>query len=1066
MNAGDKVRLKSDPSRVGTLTGEEQHRGGRRRLEVRFPDGEEFYLEGALELVPQDASVYSLFRDGRYGRLRDLRGAVTHSRLSGKLANLIYSMDTTNTEFYAYQFKPVLSFLESPNHGILIADEVGLGKTIEAGLIWTELRSRNDARRLLVICPAILREKWQTELSERFGVKADICSSKETLETIQRHRRGDLHEFAIIASIQGIRPPSQWDDEEKTKGAPAELARLFDELESEDPIFDLAIIDEAHYLRNPGTQTSKLGGLIRAVSDGMVLLSATPIQLKSEDLYHQVKHLDEITFDNEFSFQRILESSRPLIELRDRVLHGKANQQLLVTCLQQAQTYPGLRDSQQIRHLLDNVPDASVFEDRDRRGELADAIERINPLGHVLTRTRKRDVHERRVVREPNSIRVPMTDIEEEFYQEVTDKVREYCLRNGQSTGFQLIIPQRQMTSSMPAACRAWLKKTKRLEADEQQFQYEALSLDEETQVGLVDIGPLTQELIDIAEEIGDYETLREHDTKYQFLLSNLRSYWANYPDKKIILFAFYRETLSYLHERLTEDGISAMVLRGGMDKKEAFERFKNPQGPRLLLASEVASEGVDLQFSSLLINYDLPWNPQRIEQRIGRIDRIGQKEEKIFIWNLFYEDTLDDRVYSRLLERLEIFKAALGSLESVLGEDIRKMTQELFSHKLTPEQEVHVIEQTEQAIANRRVQEEQLEEQATHLVAHGDYIQNKVNAARELKRYVAGEDLYSYVRDFLDDEFSGCRFVRVSTEELLFTIELSGDAKAAFTEFLRRARLQGKTRLTQATNKMRFRFENRVVWDAQNQVEIISQFHPLIRFISDYYRAKGERKYFRVVGVEVSRMELPDIASGVYLFAIQRWSMKIALRDVERLAYQVISLGDGEFLGEDDAESLINTTVHNGSDWLAAGNEMDGALAEEMFGQCEDILEERYQSFVDTHMRENADRMAFHISNLEQHYRTKEEKWSVTIDRIRNQGDMNTNIAYLYAKFPDLFGETQIKQKSPSESKKDENTARSLEGKLEKLRQRTEEKISEIKKSADPKHDSVLVNSGVIRVY
>ncbi len=1039
MKAGETVRLKSDPSRIGILTGEEQIRGGRRRIEVRFDDSEyQFYLEDALEYVPRDANnPYALFRQGRYGHLRDLRGALTYYRLSGKLANLIYSMDTTNTEFYAYQFKPVLCFLESPNHGILIADEVGLGKTIEAGLIWTELRSRFDARRLLVICPAILREKWKAELSERFGVIAEICSAKDLLETLRSHLKGDLHEFASIASIQGIRPPRKWDDDkESVTGNAAELARLLDELASEDPVFDLVIIDEAHYLRNPESQTAEMGSLVRQVCDGLVMLSATPIQLKSEDLFHQVKYLDEVTFDHEYSFQLVLDSSRPLVDLRDRLLRGQANSEHFIASLHQAQQYQGLKNSQQIQYLLDHVPDESDFTDRDRRSELADMIDRINPLSHVVNRTRKRDVNERRVVREPQAIRVPMTAEEEEFYWAVTDRVRAYCLNYDLLEGFLLTIPQRQMTSSMPAACRAWLKKSK--DNVDEELLFEGLAADEETQFKQPKkLGPLILELIEIARDVGDYQTLRKNDSKYYLLIKNISGYWSRYPDKKIILFSFYRETLAYLNERLTEEGISTLVLWGGMDKHQALQKFKDPSGPRLLLASEVASEGIDLQFCSLLINYDLPWNPQRIEQRIGRIDRIGQKEEIIHIWNLFHADTLDDRVYSRLLDRLGIFQAALGSIESVLGEDIRRMTYELFfSHKLNPEQELQVIEQTAQALANRRIQEERLEEEASHLVAHGDYIQNKVNAARELKRYVTGEDIYSYVRDFFDDEFPGCRFNRVTHDELLFQIDLSGDAKAEFSEFLRRWRMTGKTRLVHATNKMQFRFENRAVLD-QTTDEIISQFHPVIRFISERYRAKGVRQYFPVVGVELSNLDLSSVLLGVYIFSVQRWSIKVALRDIEKLVYQVYSLAEEVFLDREMGEQLVNTAVHQGQDWLAAQNEVNGNVAENAFGLCEDALETQYQEFVDSMARENSDRIAFQISNLDAYFEKKEWEWNLKIDFKRSE-----------------------------ETPKSERAARSLEGKLEKLRQRTEDKKIVISKSSVPTHEAILVCSGVIRVF
>ena len=153
------MRLISNPGRKGFLSGRIKTRGGRTRVEVIFPGNERQYdLESQIEEVTNDEDPFDLLKKGQFGRSADLRRSMTFIRLSGRLANLIYSMQTTHTDFYAYQFKPVLKLLDSPTNGILIADEVGLGKTIEAGLIWTELRSRIDARRLLVLCPAVLRE--------------------------------------------------------------------------------------------------------------------------------------------------------------------------------------------------------------------------------------------------------------------------------------------------------------------------------------------------------------------------------------------------------------------------------------------------------------------------------------------------------------------------------------------------------------------------------------------------------------------------------------------------------------------------------------------------------------------------------------------------------------------------------------------------------------------------------------------------------------------------------------------------------------------------------------------
>ena len=140
LEPGTSVRIKTDPGRIGILTNKSRQRGDVIRWQVIFPDGGQYIPEDQLECVQEIPDLLELLEQGKLGRSADLRRNLTHIRLSGRLANLIYSMDTTHTDFYAYQFKPVIRFLDSPGSGLLIADEVGLGKTIEAGLIWTELR--------------------------------------------------------------------------------------------------------------------------------------------------------------------------------------------------------------------------------------------------------------------------------------------------------------------------------------------------------------------------------------------------------------------------------------------------------------------------------------------------------------------------------------------------------------------------------------------------------------------------------------------------------------------------------------------------------------------------------------------------------------------------------------------------------------------------------------------------------------------------------------------------------------------------------------------------------------
>ena len=182
---GTFVRLKRDPERAGVLLTGEKHAAGTRMVKVRFVDGQEKWIpNSALEPVP--ASVESLserFVGGRFVPPDWLRRTLTRLRVTGRLREVVYSMEATETDFYAYQFKSVIKLMSSPTDALLIADEVGLGKTIEAGLVWTELRARLDCDRLLVVCPKTLCQKWQDELAMRFGVEARIGDAKAVLDS-------------------------------------------------------------------------------------------------------------------------------------------------------------------------------------------------------------------------------------------------------------------------------------------------------------------------------------------------------------------------------------------------------------------------------------------------------------------------------------------------------------------------------------------------------------------------------------------------------------------------------------------------------------------------------------------------------------------------------------------------------------------------------------------------------------------------------------------------------------------------------------------------------------------
>lgn len=996
MQAGDLVRLIDNPSRLGTLTA---HRSGvppRERVLVNFNDGRrEQQLLSALELVEEEGHVEDandLILRGRYGRATDLRGAITHHRLSGKLANLIYSLNTTNTEFLPYQFKPVLHFLESPSNGILIADEVGLGKTIEAGLIWTELRARQDATRLLVVCPAMLKSKWVAELANRFGVKAEDVDAATLLKRLEDAKENPSRGFALVASMQGLRAPRGWDsDAEPPKSAAAKLSQFLFEMGAESPMIDLVVVDEAHYLRNEATQTNKFAQLLRAVTQNLVLLSATPIQTRSKDLFNLLHLLDEDAFPFLASYEWNINANAPIVALRDEILRGTTvTPDKFVAVMDQAKAW--FRQSEQIHHLRDNPPTQDQLIAPRSRAELADVLDRINPLAKVVSRTLKRDVQELRVERVVKLLSVPLTAVERAYYDQVTEAVVDMCEMEDVSTGFLLTYPQRQMVSSMVAACRGWNHK---LQTSIQAAQ--VIDFDESVEeLGLEDaidelneqlpekleLSGLMKTLIRISHEAGDVEQLAQTDSKYSVLIKNLKEYWLLHPDKKVVLFSFYRNTLYYLRDKLVSVGIDAVVLHGGMDKQATIQAFEAPSGPKILLSSEVAAEGVDLQFSSLLVNYDLPWNPAKIEQRIGRIDRIGQKEDRILIWNLVLADTIDSRVYELLFQRLNIFQRALGSMEAVLGDVIKQLTFELLSHKLSPKEQEARISNAAIVLERQDMEQQRLEREATQLIAHGDFIQNKVKAAASLGRYLNGSDLFSYANDYLRKVFPGTDFLAKDADENKVSANLSVDCRIAFQEFLERRRLQGHTRMLAIPPPVLW-FDNKH-GHAPLGSEKITQDHALIRFVGEHQRANSKLSiYHPTVAISISSNYTLGIASGVYIFTVMRW-MFSGSRDSERLQYRAVHLDSGLILDGDAAEKFVNTAAMRGIDWLGATTLSDPLRVAALQDKCRAELEEQFYEYRDSYKREDSDRIRLMIQMLEHRLEQKRSKTYEDIERLR----------------------------------------------------------------------------------
>ena len=945
--AGTRIRRVANPSDLGCCTGAVEGHEGDLEIEVSFGNRRpEWVMEGEIELLdsgPRDP--VDLLLAGQASRFRDLRRELVRTQLSGRLSEMFYSMDTTGTQFMPHQFKPVLAMLDSPSKGLLIADEVGLGKTIEAGLIWTELRFRKQARTLLVVCPAMLTEKWKLELQNRFGTSGLVTDARGLLEHLKRPPNAHQDLQCFICSLQGLRPGKDWEDEVEDRSAASRLARkLRDcELNGERP-FDLTIIDEAHYLRNAETASARLGALLRPVSDYFVLLSATPINNRSSDLFSLLSLVDPEHFQFESEFSTVLEANRPLVKAVALLRSQSVPVVTVIEALMEAQASPVLSAMEQLAHLIDDMEGADVASSMTLADRIAliKRIEGINLLGHAITRTRKREVLERNVIREPVHYRVPMSDAERDFYDRVTQAVRVYANRFWSVEGFLLATPQRQMASSLYAAARRWLAGGKSLVDAE--FRSEALDAEDLE----LEIAPLVSHLA--TSLVGfDPEPLRESDSKFDKLVQVLRDYFLHSPTEKIIVFSYFRDTLAYLHERLSEVGISSVVVQGGDQKVEIIEHFRTSDSLRVLLSSEVAAEGVDLQFMGVLVNYDLPWNPMKVEQRIGRIDRIGQKQAKIHILNLVYEETIDDRIVLRLFEKLDIFRSALGDADDVVGEEISRLTRELFSGALSKDEEEQQYQQTLSALEQRKSDLRVVVESESDLVGLGDYIRAEVLNARGAGKKISDDDLFRYVEDFLYDQVPGHVFQSDARDGRRVRLQLSLEVAIDFERFIGDRRLR-RSQLASG-HPCELRIENHVATTHRPGEELINQFHPLIPFIGQ--KCRDAVRPVPAVAVKASSAMLDRrIEPGVYGFAAQLWTFEGAGED-QLLRAAIVPLAGNPLVDAASAsEVLLMLRAHDG-DWLEYRSVLDDK------GAIEDILAQAKQLLTSAYARERRQRRA-----------------------------------------------------------------------------------------------------------
>ena len=610
--------------------------------------------------------------------------------------------------------------------------------------------------------------------------------------------------------------------------------------------------------------------------------------------------------------------------------------------------------------------------DRPTRSRLAARLERVNQLANYVTRTRRRDVNEFRVTRDPKAPILEMSADERYFYDAISEVVKHYALERVANELFLLSTPQRLLTSSLAAASTYWSGLADADSNDE--IEETDLDLDQRR----LHERPLVASIARHAKTLDMTARLTRFDTKYRLLIRELQTLWEIDADAKVIIFSSFKPTLHYLETRLHEDGVHTTLLHGSVHRprSDVIADFRGSDDVRVLLSSEVGSEGIDLQFSSTIVNYDLPWNPMRLEQRIGRIDRLGQKKKKVTILNLIYDGTIDKRIYERLYERLEIGRRALGDLEAVLGEPLREMTIRLLDPTLTDQQKDKAINQTYQALANRRLEEERLEGEAAALVRHGDYILERIIETRESHRWLNDSDILEYVRDRVLRDFPGSVIETSPPGSDTYRIELSLEGAAAFHTYLTRRGLTGRTRLLSGRAQQRFRFASSVV-QKRGRVEYISQLHPLVRFATERDLDDLTDRHAQAVAARVSLNAAPaDCKPGFYALEGRRWSTghRVAgIMDNVQIAYAGAFVPSGELLDADLAERVVAVAATRGRPVLnAAANDQFTDASEILQRIVAPELDRQFGDFVARMTAEVEDRLAIRQRSVVRHFENK----------------------------------------------------------------------------------------------
>ena len=864
--AGQIVFLRSNPETRGAvmavLPGTPED-----RINV-FVDGNvHTFYASQLQIEVQSDDIHTYSCDEFHAYLTALQ--IRYPALSA-----LYSLNAARVDFIPYQYRPVLKFIKADLPRLLIADSVGVGKTIEAGLILRELQARSDISKVLIVCPRplVAEQKWQREMKrfdENFehldGDKLRYCINEMHLdgEWPEQHQKVILPYSLLDKTL--LFGPGGSQRRRSGKG----LLDL-----DPPPSFDLVIVDEAHHIRNQNTANHEAVRFFCENAEAAVFLTATPIQLDSHDLFVLLNVLRPDLILDEESFKHMAEPNPSINRAVDaaRVQESGWKQTAKEALDEAAQTSWGrsiLKGNPEFKRIRNHIAQGHVTP--EDRVQLITEMEALHTFSGIINRTRRRDIGEF-TIRRPETVEVALTTEQTELHEALLETQAEIfrSLHGNQSVNFMMTTLRRQLASCLHGL-EPLLEDILNRRLDELEWA-EADAIDALPSPELAtQIREQVQALLEKAKD------LDPQDLKLEALRKIVRDR-QDLPNNKIMVFSSFRHTLSYLYEHLIADGFRIGLIHGDVPDEERLAlrtRFEKPRSESdsldLMLFSEVGCEGLDYQFCDCIINYDLPWNPMKIEQRIGRIDRKGQKSESVTIVNLITPGTVDADIYERCLLRIGVFESALGGSEEILGEITTKLRNIAEDYELTQEERRTKLQQLEDNEIRDILEHEKLEAQQLDLFGlrfPEDKMEKEVKEASSF--WLSAASIQRLVTRYLQQKI-GTEQEFILGEKPLKTLRLSEDARNAllvdFQQFSRE-----KTRVYREWEKWLKGSDQHlsITFEADcaardPDVVFIMPTHPLVKQAAAVLNTAQDV-------VTTLKVRTNTVPAGRYEFAIYQW--------------------------------------------------------------------------------------------------------------------------------------------------------------------------------------------------